>query len=388
MEKRSKNWFVLCTGGFNVHLSEQELVDGGATLVGLGDLLGGLLGGSGLSGGSLLASASVSDDLVAASDVSGLLLDGAALLGGGVGVQVEESLVVGEGVLAVGGLDDGLLGAKVGLNLGGVDDATEIGVGDGGAGQDEAGLLLVGEHVVEGSESLLGPDDEATDVTSGGELEEVEAVNVGDLYAGDVAEGGAYVRLSVGDEQRSAALHEAAVAALTLSCAQAARVLDALNVNVGLHGLQERHGLLSLRHTGEIGSGEHEGHLGHLGDAVAARHHERGHGGGGERGNNGESALALVHASVPAAPDLSGRKHTSSTAHVSESSLTAAVGTSSSDTGDTRDGTTGSPRLCRGLRSRVTRDGVRLTVVLRQVAVHGVHDIHTDGRLEHGGQLN
>jgi hypothetical protein len=55
--------------------------------------------------------------------------------------------------------------------------------------------------------------------------------------------------------------------------------------------------------------------------------------------------LALVDASVPAAPDLRGREHTSSTAHVSERSLTAAVGTSSRHTGDTGHGATGSPRF-------------------------------------------
>lgn len=59
-----------------------------------------------------------------------------------------------------------------------------------------------------------------------------------------------------------------------------------------------------------------------------------------------EAALVLVDFYVPAAPDLSGYEHAASAAHVSEGSLTGAVGTGATDTRDTGDGAlTGGWRL-------------------------------------------
>jgi len=373
-------------------LSEEGLERGGARLGQSSGVLTGLLGVGSLSSGNLLAGADVGDDGVTASDVGGLLLDGAALEGSGVGVEVDEGLVVGEGVLAVESGHVVLLGADVGLDFSGVDDASEIGVGDGSAGQDEAVLLggdaRLSKDGIEGVEGILSPDDEATDVATGGELEEVEAVHVGDLYASQVAEGGAELLLAGSDEEGSTALHEAASASLALSGAETARGLDALHIGVSLHGLEQRERLLGLRHIREIGRGEHKGDLGEIIHTVTTSHHQGGDGGRGERGHNGETALSLVHASVPAAPDLRGREHTSTTAHVTEGSLTTAVGTSSSNTGNTRHGTTSTPGLGRGLCSGITRHGMRLTSILRQVRVNSVHNINTDGGLEDGGQLN
>ena len=50
-------------------------------------------------------------------------------------------------------------------------------------------LAVGAEDGVERREGRLGPDDEAARVAAGGELEEVEAVDVGELDARDVAEG-------------------------------------------------------------------------------------------------------------------------------------------------------------------------------------------------------
>lgn len=370
-----------------LHLVEDDLVDGLASLVDLGDLLVSLLGVSRLSSGGLLAGAGVSNGLVATSNVDGLLLDGAALEGSGVGVQVEEGLVVDEGVLAVNRALVGLLGAEMGLDLGGVDDAAQVGVGDGGTGDDETRLLL-GEDVVESGEGRLGPDEEATNVTSGGELEEVETVDVGDLEAGNVAESLANVLTSVGDEEGAATLDETSVAGLTVTGTESAGGLDALDVLVGVDGLEDLGGLLGLGDSSEVGGGDDEGDLGDLADTVTTGLDKSGDGRRGKGGNDGETTLSLVYATMPAAPDLGGGEHASSTAHVTEGSLTGTVGTSSSNTRDTRNGATSSPRLGRGLGSRVARDGISLAVVLSQVGMHGVHDIHTDGGLEHGGQLD
>ena len=49
-----------------------------------------------------------------------------------------------------------------------------------------------------------------------------------------------------------------------------------------------------------------------------------------------------------------------------ETYLTGTVGTRATDTGDTRDGTTGTPRLSRGLVASLLADSVRLPLVLRE----------------------
>lgn len=70
---------------------------------------------------------------------------------------------------------------------------------------------------------------------------------------------------------------------------------------------------------------------------------------GSESGAHGEALLADVGACVPLTPDLGWGEHASATAHVTEGSLTRAVGTTSSDTGDTGDGTSCTPRFSTGL---------------------------------------
>ena len=55
------------------------------------------------------------------------------------------------------------------------------------------------------------------------------------------------------------------------------------------------------------------------------------------------------------------------TGHVTKGSLTRAVRTTTANTGNTGEGTTRTPGLSRGLVTSVRSDGVRLTLVLRQV---------------------
>jgi hypothetical protein len=69
-----------------------------------------------------------------------------------------------------------------GLNFIRVDDSGNIGIGQDGSGQSEVDLLgrflLVGS--VDGIELLegsLGPDDESSQMTSGGQLEEIESAD-------------------------------------------------------------------------------------------------------------------------------------------------------------------------------------------------------------------
>lgn len=77
----------------------------------------------------------------------------------------------------------------------------------------------------------------------------------------------------------------------------------------------------------------------------------------------------------------SAQTHTS-TAHVSEGTLSGAASTTSRNTRNTGDGTSGTPRLGGRLVTSLLVDGVCLALVLVHVGVHKRDDIRTDGRLE------
>ena len=217
------------------------------------------------------------------------LLDGRLaelLLGerGGVRVEAEHDLLVLERVLLLDArpLGLGVLGgAQHRLDLRRVDQAADVGVGDDVGRQDV--VLLSGVDVVEGAESGRRPDDEAAKVTTGSELEEVEGVHGAGLDTGDVAEG-LDKRLAVGlrvvDDERAAALAEAAVTELTLTGTDLAGLLDLGEVGTGAEGLEEGDGSLGLG-DGVVLEGfgvDDERDLGDLSDAVAAGEEEGGDG--------------------------------------------------------------------------------------------------------------
>lgn len=118
---------------------------------------------------------------------------------------------------------------------------------------------------------------------------------------------------------------------------------------------------------------------------MSTSHNEGGDGGGGEGSGNGVSLLVDVDLSVPSSPCAGGGEHSSSTAHVSEGSLSSTVCTSSGNSGNTGNGSTGTPRLGRGLHAGGLCNSVCLSVILAQVALNILHDIVSDGGKEHRG---
>ena len=75
---------------------------------------------------------------------------------------------------------------------------------------------------------------------------------------------------------------------------------------------------------------------------------------------------------------LGRREHATTAAHVTESPLTRAVGTTTRDARNARHRATGTPRFGRRLVPRLVEDGVRLAIVLVQPGGHGVDDIRAD----------
>mmetsp|Transcript_52679 Transcript_52679/g.132506 ORF Transcript_52679/g.132506 Transcript_52679/m.132506 type:complete len:232 (+) Transcript_52679:130-825(+) len=175
-------------------------------------------------------------------------------------VELEHGLAVAQRIaLELGVLVAHLGGAKDALDLVRVDDAGDVRVGHLATRQGEALLLearaAVGAvHAVERGEGGAGPHDEAADVSTGSQLQQVQAVHGAQLHAGQVAEGlhqsGVLLAVVV-DHERAATLHVATVAHLALAGADAAAGLHLLHIVVGTDRLENGHGLAGLLHVGQ-----------------------------------------------------------------------------------------------------------------------------------------
>ena len=85
-------------------------------------------------------------------------------------------------------------GSDNGLDFVGVDQSGEIGVSEEGSFKNVSLLSDSGggegsEDVVKSFEGGSGPDNESSEVTSGGELEEIESINMADFNSGNVSSG-------------------------------------------------------------------------------------------------------------------------------------------------------------------------------------------------------
>ena len=325
--------------------------------------------------------------------VLGVLLHGLLLSStsnSGVGVQlVHDSLVAQRvGLLGVG---NNLLGrAHHRLHLIGVDDAVDV-----SSGHDVLGKSVQRVHLLEGS---LRPDEEATDVTTGSHTQEVQAGDVAELHTGQVSEGksDSLLTISVHHHGSQTSL-VAAVSHLALSTADLLALSDLLHILIAASLLQESNGLLGLLHLTHL-IGNNEGDLANFVDLVTASHDEGGDGSSSQSGHDGISLLVGIDSAVPLSPDLGGGEHATLAAHVSEGSLTRSRGTSSRHTGDTSDGSSGTPGDGRVLVTSALEHSVRLAVVLshameldnhthkRLLGVDKLHNISTDRGSEHSGQ--
>mmetsp|Transcript_118579 Transcript_118579/g.242332 ORF Transcript_118579/g.242332 Transcript_118579/m.242332 type:complete len:383 (+) Transcript_118579:314-1462(+) len=312
-----------------------------------------------------------------------LCLLGHASLVGGVHVELLEG---GDGLEGVGlGLvpgRGGLGGVEDRLDLVGVDDTGDVGVGHGGGGD---GLSVLSVDGVEGVEGGLRPDAEASHVSAGGQLEEVQPGNAAELDTGEVAEGELDSVVLGVDDEGTTSHGVSSVTHLTLTGTDALGVSGLFDVVEGTDGGKNVLGGGGLL-GGFDGGVEDQGNLWDLVDDVSAGHDQGRDGGSGQGGGHGVSLLADVDLLVPLAPGLGGCEHASPAAHVTEGSLSGSGGTSSSDAGNTGDGTPGTPRGGGDLLSGTDRDGVGLSLVLVHVGVDELNDVGTEGSRHDGGE--
>jgi hypothetical protein len=226
----------------------------------------------------------------------------------GVRVEAEHDLLVAQRVLL---LHNGTLGASLalgsaqhGLDFRGVDQAGQIGVGNEVLGQDVVLLESSGGggaavDLVKGLEGGGGPDDEATEVATGGELEEVQGEDGRGLNTGDVAESTdklLAVNLGVVDDEGTTALAEAAVPQLTLTGAHLLGLLDLDEFGASTDSLEQGNGGLGFGNGGVLeGLGlNDQRNLRNVGNAVTASEQERRNGRSSKGGSGSKAPVKFV----------------------------------------------------------------------------------------------
>ena len=220
-------------------------------------------------------------------------------------VEAQHNLLVAQRVLLldVSTLGNGttLGGAQDALDFGAVDQTGEIGVGNQVGRQQEVLLELGGlgggaVDVVEGLEGGGGPDDETAEVATGGELEEVEGVDIAGLAAGHVAEAlDELLAINGGivDDKRTAALGVTSASHLTLTSSELLGLLGLEHIGTSTNGGQDLEGSGSLggSSTLEDGRVNDQGNLGDGGDLVTTGEQQRSDGRSSQSGGSSESPL-------------------------------------------------------------------------------------------------
>ena len=327
------------------------------------------------------------------------LLGGLGLLelleDGSIGVELLHHALVLERVLLLLVVEnlDALLGAEDLLDGVGVDQTRDVAGGNDGSVEEAvlsagAGSLGGAELLLEFDEGRAGVDDEASDLTSGSEVADIQTLNVegGDTW--DVSEGADEVsRLVIDDNEGTSSELVSSVSLLSVSGSQSSGLNATLDIFVGTESLEDSNGVLGLGDlSGKIVEDERE--LRDLQDAMSSGQHQRGDGSGSDSAGQSVSSLAEVDLSVPSSPGLEGEGEATLTTHVSEGTLTGSVSSGSADSGHTGDGATSSPRFGRVLHTGLGINSVGLTGVFGQVVVDKLNDIVSDGGIEDAGEAN
>ena len=155
-------------------------------------------------------------------------------------------------------------------------------------------FLVDGVELLDGTG---GPYDEATEVTTRGELEEVEGIDRAGLDTSDVAESLdkiLSIDLSAVDHEGSTALAVTAASHLTLTGAELLGSLSLLDIGTGTKSLKERKGSGGLGDAGDGGGVDNEGNLGDGGDLVTTGHQEGGDSGRSQSRRSSETPMILL----------------------------------------------------------------------------------------------
>ena len=223
------------------------------------------------------------------------------------------------------------LGSDGGLDLVGVDDSGDVGVGERGSVQVESvlsdGAVSVGaEDLVEVGEGALRPEDESSELAARSELQQVESVDVEDVDSRDVSERALDVLLAVSDDdERASLLVEPLVPELSLAGSDLLAVVHAEHIVEEPEGLEDGDGVLGLGDLAEVVV-DNQRQLREPADLVTSRENERHDAGRSDGRGDGVSLLLDIDSSVPSSPRVERSEHSSASALVAEGSLIASAG--------------------------------------------------------------
>merc|ERR1719348_1752641 len=259
-----------------------------------------------------------------------------SILLGDSGIRIE--LEHGADVLQRVGLDHSTLHLLVGSSQHlpdglALEQGRQVSVGHLGLGQVPACLgrawLAPGAvQTIQLLEGCFGPDAESANMTSRSQLQEVEVVNLDGVNSRDVPECLGQTLILIIDDKRSSLLDVTSVSQLTLTGSHTSGGVHLGNIIPGLVTSEEHDSLLSLLKSLDL-VGHNKRNLADAIDDVTLSHDQSGDPSGGNGGAHGVPLLGDIDLPVPPSPGLGGGEHTTSTAHVTESSLAGPVGTSS-----------------------------------------------------------
>lgn len=189
------------------------------------------------------------------------------------------------------------------------------------------------------------------------------------------------------DNQRSFSNSESLVSEFSFSGSEALGVGDFLDIFVHGESLEESNGFLGLFVRFKLVF-NNEGEFGNLFTFVSSGHHEGGNSRSGKSGGNSVSLLVDIDFSMPSSPHLKGSEHSTLSTHITESGLSSSVGSGSRNSGNTGDGTSGTPRFGGVLHTGVLGDSVGLSGILRKIFVDEGHDIKSDGGGQDSGEAD
>jgi len=268
---------------------------------------------------------------------------GGSLLNSGVWVQFEHSLDVFQWIL----LDGNSLGCRSSWLQGGLDfislkDSLEISIGHDWSWHGESLLVVGAVDSIEGLEGGGGPDAESTNVSTWGEFEQVEFVNWEEGDTWDISESeGQTIILGI-DDQWASLLNASSVSHFTTSGTESSGGFDTFNISPGVGLTKNTDGILGLGQSlNRVFDNQWE--FWNLFDSVTLGHGQRWESSGGDGGDGGITSLSDIDLSEPSSPGLVWVEHTTTSAHVTESGSTRSGGTTTTDTWDTSNGTTGTP---------------------------------------------
>jgi hypothetical protein len=277
-----------------------------------------------------------------------------------------------------------LLVSDSALNGVGVDDLSDIGVGKDGSVEVVSSLALgsisvSAEEFIEGLEGRFSPDDESSEVTTGGELSKVKSVDVSDFNTGEVSDGSEEGDVFIAvDEKGTSSESVSSVSELTLTSSDDLSVGNSFNIFVGTESLEESNGILGLFNTFELVV-NNQRKVGDVLDSVTSGKNKRSNSGSSKSSGNSVSLLLDVDLSVPSSPGLQGGEHTTLSDGVSEGTLSSSVGTRTRNSGNSGNGSTGTPGDSGVLHTGLSEDSVSLTGVLGDLVVNELDDIESDG---------